>query len=278
MSVDPVDDCTFWYTNQYYDSTPSNPLWKTAIGSFRFPSCTGAATGHVTGLVTNASTGAPIAGATVSAGTKTATTNGSGVFQLYNLPVGNYTLTASAPSYSTKTVANVAVTDRNTTAKSISLTSLPGPDNRRGYLPLVRRPLTPTPLPPTVTPPPSCDVYEPNDDRNVNPTGPLASGQTYIAKLCQGDEDNYFFTTTTAEQIQLNFHLPPALVGQTFLYIYDRNDLRQNADICKTTTGQLSGSDPTVLCSIPHAGSYVIRLYANTFDNTNSYTLRVIYR
>jgi len=38
MHVDPVDDCTFWYTNQYYE-TSSNNGWQTRIGSFRFPSC-----------------------------------------------------------------------------------------------------------------------------------------------------------------------------------------------------------------------------------------------
>ena len=37
MSVDPVDDCTFWYTNEYYETTGNN--WQTRIGSFKFPSC-----------------------------------------------------------------------------------------------------------------------------------------------------------------------------------------------------------------------------------------------
>lgn len=39
MTVDPVDDCTFWYTNQYY-LTSSQSGWTTQIASFRFPSCT----------------------------------------------------------------------------------------------------------------------------------------------------------------------------------------------------------------------------------------------
>jgi hypothetical protein len=38
MSVDPVDDCTFYYTNEYY-ATSSQSGWKTQINSFRFPSC-----------------------------------------------------------------------------------------------------------------------------------------------------------------------------------------------------------------------------------------------
>ena len=37
MTVDPVDDCTFWYTNEYYVTNGGN--WQTRIGSFRFPSC-----------------------------------------------------------------------------------------------------------------------------------------------------------------------------------------------------------------------------------------------
>src|SRR6267154_2610647 len=38
MSVDPVDDCTFWYTNEYL-TTNGSFNWKTRIGSFKFTSC-----------------------------------------------------------------------------------------------------------------------------------------------------------------------------------------------------------------------------------------------
>ena len=38
LAVDPVDDCTFWYTQEYYAAT-SGTGWTTRIGSFRFPSC-----------------------------------------------------------------------------------------------------------------------------------------------------------------------------------------------------------------------------------------------
>ncbi|MBI5030371.1 MAG: hypothetical protein HZB51_07580 [Chloroflexi bacterium] len=37
MTVDPVDDCTFWYINEYYATTGNN--WQTRIGSLRFPEC-----------------------------------------------------------------------------------------------------------------------------------------------------------------------------------------------------------------------------------------------
>ena len=39
LAVDPVDDCTFWYTNEYY-ATSSPRGWRTRIGTFRFPACT----------------------------------------------------------------------------------------------------------------------------------------------------------------------------------------------------------------------------------------------
>jgi hypothetical protein len=38
ISVDPVDDCTFWYTNQYQKANGTFN-WSTRIASFKFPSC-----------------------------------------------------------------------------------------------------------------------------------------------------------------------------------------------------------------------------------------------
>ncbi|MCI0602352.1 hypothetical protein L0156_05010 [bacterium] len=52
LTVDPSDDCSFWYTTEYYNTTDnngtipcsstgflSNACWSTRIGSFRFPTC-----------------------------------------------------------------------------------------------------------------------------------------------------------------------------------------------------------------------------------------------
>jgi hypothetical protein len=44
MNVDPVDDCTFWYVNEYYtvEGAAMAPLgngWQTRIASFRLPGC-----------------------------------------------------------------------------------------------------------------------------------------------------------------------------------------------------------------------------------------------
>ena len=38
ISLDPVDDCTFWYTNQYYSVTDAF-AWSTRLASFRFDNC-----------------------------------------------------------------------------------------------------------------------------------------------------------------------------------------------------------------------------------------------
>jgi len=52
MSVDPSDDCTFWYAGMYFTNVGASATrnWNTRIGSFKFPSCTsGCAT--ITGTV-----------------------------------------------------------------------------------------------------------------------------------------------------------------------------------------------------------------------------------
>ncbi len=38
MNVDPVDDCTFWYVNQWVPTT-SSVGWQLRIGAFKYPSC-----------------------------------------------------------------------------------------------------------------------------------------------------------------------------------------------------------------------------------------------
>jgi len=42
LNVDPVDDCTFWYVNEYYTAAgqaSSTAGWQTRIGSFKLPGC-----------------------------------------------------------------------------------------------------------------------------------------------------------------------------------------------------------------------------------------------
>ena len=58
LTVDPVDDCTFWYTNEYYSTTTSFN-WRTRIGSFKFPGCGGAPTPTPTPTPTATPTATP---------------------------------------------------------------------------------------------------------------------------------------------------------------------------------------------------------------------------
>jgi hypothetical protein len=42
MTVDPTDDCTFWYVNEYYTAAgqaSSAAGWQTRIASFKLPHC-----------------------------------------------------------------------------------------------------------------------------------------------------------------------------------------------------------------------------------------------
>ncbi len=76
MTIDPVDDCTFWYRQEYY-STTTNFNWRTRIGSFKFPGCGGSPTPTPTPTPTPspgvnvalaANGGAAVASSTYSAG------------------------------------------------------------------------------------------------------------------------------------------------------------------------------------------------------------------
>jgi hypothetical protein len=42
MTVDPVDDCTFWYVTQYFaqNETGNQTTWNTRIANFKLSSCT----------------------------------------------------------------------------------------------------------------------------------------------------------------------------------------------------------------------------------------------
>lgn len=128
MTVDPVDDCTFWYTQEYYITTGSN--WQTRIGSFKFPSC-GEIKGGIEGYVYNSVTNLPVAGVPVFAAGPSynfsAITDNSGHYHM-DLIVGSYDLTAGPllPGYPGTDVANgVSVVDDAITAQDFYLDPVP---------------------------------------------------------------------------------------------------------------------------------------------------------
>ena len=80
MLVDPTDDCTFWYTQEYY-ATTSSAGWQTRIGAFKFPGCVAGPSGIIQGYVKSTAGGTPIAGATVHVGASiTTVTNAAGFY------------------------------------------------------------------------------------------------------------------------------------------------------------------------------------------------------
>ncbi|MCP4540856.1 MAG: hypothetical protein GY832_27280 [Chloroflexi bacterium] len=121
MSVDPVDDCTFWYTQEYIETT-GEWNWQTRIASFRFPSCL-EDKGQIEGTV-SATGGGAIGGAKLVADsnpTYVAYSHADGSYGISNMVSGNYTVTAEAYGYAPATVTDVPVADNATTEVTFTL-------------------------------------------------------------------------------------------------------------------------------------------------------------
>ncbi|HTR02272.1 MAG TPA: carboxypeptidase regulatory-like domain-containing protein [Thermoanaerobaculia bacterium] len=121
MVVDPADGCTFWYTNQYYD-TNDDFNWLTRIGSFKYPSCTSGPSGTLQGTVTDGTN--PIAGATVTAGASSTQTNAAGAY-VFTLPVGTYDMAVSKFGYLPTGASGVSVADGGTTIQDFVMAAAP---------------------------------------------------------------------------------------------------------------------------------------------------------
>jgi Carboxypeptidase regulatory-like domain len=128
MGVDPVDDCTFWYTQEYYASTSSSS-WQTRIGAFRFPSCSNLSPGTLAGHVTGSDSGSGLAGARISAQAagqtpvQTAADYQGDYYLLLKPDV--YTVTVQAYGYFSKTTPGVQIDQNSTTTLNGSLDPAP---------------------------------------------------------------------------------------------------------------------------------------------------------
>jgi hypothetical protein len=129
MTVDPANDCTFWFTSEYYSTTTSFS-WRTRIGSFTMPGCGGGTptTGSIAGHVTDSSTSAALSGATVTvSGGPSTTTNASGDYTIAALAPATYSVTASKSGYTASSPASVTVTAGNTSTQNFALVPVAGP-------------------------------------------------------------------------------------------------------------------------------------------------------
>jgi hypothetical protein len=152
MVVDPVDDCTFWYTTEYI---PVNGTfnWSTRIGSFKLPGCGAVTPPPANDFSISASPASVsiVAGSSGSSTISTATT--AGTAQTVSLTVsgapagvtaslspasvtsgGSSTLTiatttAAAAGTFTLTVTGTAASGSHSTAVSVTVTATPPANN-----------------------------------------------------------------------------------------------------------------------------------------------------
>ena len=116
MTVDPVDDCTFWFVGMY---RPTGG-WQTRIQDFKFPACGGTPTFSISGTITT-SGGSGINGVTVSTGSNSTTTNATGAYTLSGVVNGTYTLTPSRSGFTFSPASrSVTVGGANVTAQDFT--------------------------------------------------------------------------------------------------------------------------------------------------------------
>lgn len=112
ITIDPVDDCTFWYTTEYMKTTGSFN-WNTRIANFKFPGCGGPATPDFS-LSASPSSLSVVQG---TSGTSTITVNpvngftGSVSLSASGLPAG---VTATFNPSSTTGTSSLTLTASNT--------------------------------------------------------------------------------------------------------------------------------------------------------------------
>lgn len=120
LTVDPADDCTFWYTGEYYTAAgqAASPVgWQTRIGSFKFAQCTAPAKGTARFTVTNCTSAVTTANASVAIdGVAYGVTATDGTYDATLAP-GAHTYSITKPGGSVAT-GNFNVTEGDTTSVS----------------------------------------------------------------------------------------------------------------------------------------------------------------
>jgi len=131
LTVDPVDDCTFWYTQEYYQTT-SQFNWRTRIGSFKLAACGGGPSPTPTATATVTPTAIATATATFTptntpTNTPTATATATATFTPTNTPTNTPTATATATATPTNTPTNTpTATATATPTNTPTATPTPG--------------------------------------------------------------------------------------------------------------------------------------------------------
>ncbi len=123
MNVDPTDDCTFWYTQEYY-ATTSSISWATRVGKFRFPQCVDAPKATISGTITFCDGGNPVPNALISAtGGFNRVTGAPGTYSMTVSP-GTYTVSASKSGGFSPTSQTITVANGETATANVCLTGV----------------------------------------------------------------------------------------------------------------------------------------------------------
>jgi len=109
LAVDPADDCTFWYANEYIPADGAFN-WRTRVASFQLSACT--STPSDFSISANPTTVSAVQGGSASTSIVTAVT--SGTAQTVNLSAGGL------PSGATATFAPTSVTAGNTSTLTLT--------------------------------------------------------------------------------------------------------------------------------------------------------------
>jgi hypothetical protein len=107
MQVDPTDDCTFWYVDQYQTVTGEGD-WSTYISSFAFPTCTGLPAFFLAASPGSVSVGEGGSGTSAISIAPENGFSGSVTFSASNLPGGVTAAFNPNPATSTSTVTFTA--------------------------------------------------------------------------------------------------------------------------------------------------------------------------
>jgi hypothetical protein len=124
ITVDPVDDCTFWIANEYIPAYGSFN-WRTRIGNFKFPSCT---QGDFS-LAVSPSSQSVAQGGTTTYTVTIAPTNGfNGAVQLSasGVPAGATATFSPNPATSTSTMTVTTSSTTPTGSSTITVTGISG--------------------------------------------------------------------------------------------------------------------------------------------------------
>ncbi|MET0620263.1 MAG: carboxypeptidase regulatory-like domain-containing protein, partial [Thermoanaerobaculia bacterium] len=123
MSIDPADDCRFWFTSEYVGE-PAPFFEYTRVAAFQFPSCSDTFPGTLEGTVTDAESGLPVAGAKVTAGFSDTVTDDAGLYR-FVLPMGTYDMTVVKFGWIPGSASGVVVNFDETTTQDFVITPAP---------------------------------------------------------------------------------------------------------------------------------------------------------